>query len=144
MSNLKQLTSEVLRELIGFVCLSKATLAINDTAAATFKTTGTTTYISDGIFKTKAALSAQAFSSGHAVQAAGETGYYVVGLNSAGTVKTFQGIGAMPDVDDGYTPIGMIKVVCGSAAFTPGTTALDAANITFTFYDLSLLPSVAP
>lgn len=144
MSKLSSLNSEAQRELIGFVCLTKATLAINDTAAATFKNTGTITYLSDGVFKTKSALSAQAFSSGHTGLAAGQTGYYVVGLNGSGTVKTFEGIGKLPDVDDGYTPIGMIKVVCGSAAFVPGTTALDASNITFTFYDLALIPASAP
>lgn len=144
MGMLGQLNHEVLRELIGYVCLTKATLAIHDTAAATFKNTGTITYLSDGVFKTKSALSNQAFSTGHTGLAAGETGYYVVGLNGAGTVKTFEGIGKLPDVDDGYTPIGMIKVVCGSAAFVPRTTALDAANITFTFYDLALIPATAP
>lgn len=151
MATLKELNLESLRELIGFACLTKATLAINDAAAATFKSTGTITYLSDGLFKTKSALSAQAFSTGHAAQAVGETGYYVVSLNAGGTVSTTQhvfntssGVAKLPDVPDGNTPIGIIKVVAASAVFTPGTTALDAAGVTVTYHDCSILPAAAP
>lgn len=147
MSKLSDVFSEAARELFGFVCLTACTLAINAASAATFKTTGTTTYTSDGKFKTKAALAAQAFapvSGFHTGLAIGQTGYYVVALDGAGVVKTFEGIGLLPDVDGGYTPIGIIKVVANSAAFVPGTTALDAAGLTVTYTDVSVLPSVAP
>jgi hypothetical protein len=105
---------------------------------------------------------------GFYVQPAQTTAYYVLVMNAAQTVKVVQGTwrktgvnaaipdfqpiitpngisvvgdGNVPDVPDGVVPFGMIKVACGSAAFTPATTALDAANITFTFYDLMCLPA---
>lgn len=147
MAKLSDAFTEAARDLFGFVCLTACTLAINAASAATFKTTGTTTYTNDGKFKTKAALSAQAFapvSGTHTGLAIGQTGYYVVALDGSGTVKTFEGIGYLPDVDNGYTAIGFIKVVATSAAFVPGTTALDAAGLTVTFTDVMLIPAVAP
>ena len=51
--------SKALKDVLGNVCFSKATLAINAASAATIKTTGTTTYTVGGAFYTKAALSAQ-------------------------------------------------------------------------------------
>ena len=147
MASLKNAFSVAVRELCGFVCLTACTLAINAASAATFKTTGTTTYTNDGKFKTKAALSAQAFapvSGTHAGLAIGQTGYYVVALDGSGTVKTFEGVGYLPDVDAGYTAIGIIKVVAVSAAFVPGTTALDNAGLTVTYTDVMVLPAVAP
>lgn len=137
-----------MRELLGNFCLTACTLAINAASAATFKTTGTTTYTVDGRFRSKAALAAQAFSpipgTVHSGLAIGQTGYYVVALDAAGTVRTFEGVGGLPDVADGFTPIGIIKVVAASAAFVPGTTALDAAGLTVTYTDVALLPTVAP
>ena len=148
MAKLSGVNYESLRELLGNICLTACTLAINAASAATFKTTGTTTYTVDGRFCTKAALVAQAFSpipgTVHAGVAIGQTGYYVVGLDAAGTVRTFEGVGVLPDVADGFTPIGIIKVVATSAAFVPGTTALDAAGLTVTYTDVALLPTVAP
>ena len=113
MAKLSGVNYESLRELLGNFCLTACTLAINAASAATFKTTGTTTYTVDGRFRTKAALAAQAFSpipgTVHSGLAIGQTGYYVVGLDAAGAVRTFEGIGALPDVADGFTPIGIIK-----------------------------------
>ena len=71
--NLFSVPSAVARA-IGSLCLTKATLAINAGSAATFKSTGTITYLIDGAFKTKAALSAQAFSSGEVARLAFGTG----------------------------------------------------------------------
>lgn len=147
MAKLSDVFNESVRELVGNFCMTACTLAINAASAATFKTTGTTVYTVDGRFRTKAALAAQAFapvSGFHTGLAIGQTGYYVVALDTAGTVKTFEGIGALPDVDNGYTPIGIIKVVAGSVAFVPGTTALDAAGLTVTYTDVAVLPAVAP
>ena len=64
-----------------------------------------------------------------------------VGIGNSMAGATWVGDGSIPDVPADVTPIGAIKVVTGSAAFTPGTTALDAANITFTFYDFSSMPA---
>jgi hypothetical protein len=172
MSRISQVQHAHIRNLLANVCLTKATLAINAGGAATIKTTGTTTYTNDGVLLTKAALAAQALTvdatvqarlSGQAtfyVQPVSSTVYYVVGLDAAGNVRVFQGTyvgyvgpGGNPVIGDGlvpedigsYTPIGMIKIVTnGATTFTPATTALDAAGLTVTFYDLALLPSANP
>lgn len=90
------------------------------------------------------------------VQPASSTVYYIVCLNAAGTVGVVQGgysgqtitvggqpfvsDGSMPVVPDSYTPVGVIKIVTGATTFTPATTALDAANVTATYFDVSTLP----
>lgn len=94
------------------------------------------------------------------VQPANTTVFYVVSLNAAGTVaisqgsyvgqqiaypydlsKVLTGAGGLPVEPEGYTAIGVIKVATGNVTFTPGTTALDAANVTATYYDVSRLPA---
>jgi hypothetical protein len=165
MATLKDSGNAVTRTLEGYRNTSAAGLAINAAGAATFKTTSGYTYLSDGVFKTKAALAAQAFSAGHAVQPIGQTLYYTVGLDAAGNVFTYQGTAPsnnqvaealannlpassvaskIADVPPGVTAVGLIKVVATGTAFTPGATALDAAGITATFFDVALLPTVAP
>ena len=89
------------------------------------------------------------------------TVFYVIALNAAGTVavvqgtyagqtitfandlsKVYSGNGAIPVEPAGYTAIGVIKVaLAGAATFTPGTTALDAANVTATYFDVDVLPA---
>jgi hypothetical protein len=89
------------------------------------------------------------------------TVYYLVCLNAAGTVavvqgsyagqiqtfandlsKVFTGTGAIPDEPAGYTAIGAFKVALANAAtFNPATTALDATDVTVTYYDLSVVPA---
>ena len=89
------------------------------------------------------------------------TVFYLVCLNAAGTVaivqgsyegqsiaypndlsKVLTGKGGRPKEPEGYTAIGVVKIaLAGAATFTPGTTALDAANVTATYYDVSRLPA---
>jgi hypothetical protein len=97
------------------------------------------------------------------VQPVLKTAYYLICLNAAGTVAVCQGsylgqalaypdlqrvltgTGGIPQEPDGYTAIGMLKVALANAAtFNPGTTALDAADVTVTYFDLERVPSVAP
>lgn len=165
MTTLRDSYTRIERDLAGYRNLTAAVLAINAVSAATFKTTSAYSYLADGVFKTKAILAAQPFSVGHAVQAIGLTQYYTVGLDAAGAVTTYQGappsinainaalligqaattvLGTIADVAGGITPVGLIKVVTTSAAFTPGVTALDAAGITVSYFDISVLPSVSP
>lgn len=40
-----------------------------------------------------------------------------------------------------WCPFSIMKVVTGAATFTPGTTALNAANVTTTFLDVAFLPA---
>lgn len=95
------------------------------------------------------------------VQPVGTTVFYVVSVNAAGTVavsqgsytgqvqtfpndlsKIWTGTGAIPVEPAGYTAIGVIKIAPTVAAtFTPGTTALDAANVNATYYDIDVLPA---
>jgi hypothetical protein len=98
------------------------------------------------------------------VQPAGTTSYLLLCVNAAGTVAVVQGTyagqalsfpndlskvltgkGDIPAEPAGYTAFGLIKVVtAGAATFQPGTTLLDAANVTATYFDLEYVPSVAP
>lgn len=169
MPSLADVQNRAIRNLLGTRMLSKPTLAINAGSAATFKTTNTNYFSVNGIQYSFAALSANALTAdatqqalitgqtGFYVQPASTTVYYVVGINAAGTVRTFQGTytgqtftnfvntlgdSSIPDIGDSYCPIGYIKVVTGAATFTPATTALDAASITFTFADLVAIPAL--
>lgn len=101
---------------------------------------------------------ASASGPGAYVQPASTTVIYVVALNAAGTVAIVQGgytgqvitapggivstsKGEAPVVPIGYAPIGYMKVALGATTFTPGTTLLDAANVTATYGNLSALPA---
>lgn len=143
------------------------------TVSTTVVPAGGIVYSVDGRQYLKANLAAQALTVNAAqqavvtgqetfyVQPVSTTVYYVVCLDSAGNVRTVQGTyfgqvfvpyiaqtgdGSIPDVGDSLTAIGMIKIATsGSVTFTPGTTALDAAGVTATYYDLSgALPVTAP
>ena len=173
MSNLKATQSADIRKLMGNRCYVKATLAINAGSAATIKNTGAIIFSVDGIMYTKAALSAQSIAITHDqfgriltsqpsfatyVQPVLKTMYYVIALNTSGTVAVIQGgysgqaitlnnqaylsDGAVPVCPDDYTPVGILKVALANAAtFTPATTALDATDVTVTYYDVSTLPT---
>lgn len=170
MSDLRFTPTVDARLALGTRAMTKATL--NGTgAAATVTTTGVNTYLVDGIFYSFAAWTVQAVTVTHSmfgqpvatlaayVQPVLTTAYYVVGLNAAGTVCVVQGsysgqsiatangnvvgTGALPVMPDGYAPIGYFKVVLtGAATFTAGTTNWNAAGVTATFKDVSLLPTV--
>jgi len=40
-----------------------------------------------------------------------------------------------------WCPFAVLRVVTGATTFTPGTTALNAANVTTTIWDVAYLPS---
>ena len=95
-------------------------------------------------------------------QPAGTRVVYVLSANAAGTVAvsqgtylgqrmpkrgdlsvTLDGTGGVPLEPYGFTAFGAIVInLAVAATFTPGTTALDAAGVTATFYDVSVLPEV--
>lgn len=145
----------------GNLCLSKVTLDKNGVGAATFRNTGTINYTVDGIYYTRAAFTAQAFSAGHAALVGngnngGRACVFGVWLDAAGNITTTQGpivnmidvvnrVTAVPIPDQvpGRTMIGMIFVRTNSSTtFTPGTTALDASGVTTLYYDTLARPSV--
>lgn len=170
MSSIANITSAEVRKCLLNRCMSKATLAINAASAATIKTTGATIYSVNGVLYSKAALSAQSIVPTHDalgrpvaegfpayVQPVNTVAYYLVSVNAGGTVaisqgnydgqlqtknlEVFTGNGAIPVEPAGYTTIGVFKVAPTVAAtFTPGTTALDAANVAVTYYDVAILP----
>jgi hypothetical protein len=168
MPKVSDLTLQPMRHLVGYANLTKVTLAINAASAPTVKTTGTTTYVNGGIYYTKAALAAQSiaiangygpYGSNGYVQPVSSTVYYPIALDALGNVYLYQGTyagqaisgqtwlgdGSVPDISPTLTPIGLIKVATNSSTtFTPGTTALDAAGLTVTYFDLALLPAMNP
>lgn len=102
------------------------------------------------------------------VQPANQTVFYTLGLNAAGVLSVAQstffgqvvqpnalvgvganfnagtsvsGSGQIVDSPAGATPVGVIKVVTGPVTFTAGTTVLDVANVTATYFDVMVLPS---
>ena len=110
----------------------------------------------DGVFKTLAPVDNQAFTAGHTNLTTNQICVFGVYTNATNTVSTQQGT-IINTVDLGVTKavelpplpigsssvlIGMVKVQTTNAAtFTPGTTNLNAANLTVTYYDVSVVPS---
>lgn len=98
------------------------------------------------------------------VQPSGTTAYILLALDKSGNVAVIQGsylgqalaypfdlsrlltgTGQIPVEPSGFTAFGLMKIVTtGGATFTPGTTLLDAANVTVTYFDLEYVPTVAP
>lgn len=93
------------------------------------------------------------------VQPANTTVYYLVSFDAANNVaisqgsyagqqiaystnltKVLTGDGGYPQEPSGYTAVGVVKVVTGATTFTPGTTLLDAANVTATYFDVARVP----
>lgn len=104
-------------------------------------------------------------------QPIGTTAYLTLGVSAAGTIAVVQGTfagqnlvpsatsglgalsnagtnlvgdGSIANLPDGFAPLGLVKVVTNSAAFTPGTTLLNVGTIAFSYFDIGLIPSVKP
>lgn len=145
MSDLRDVYSAALRQLIGNMCLGKALLA-EGTNANTFKTTNAINFAIDGVVYAKSATDNIAFATGgdaFVQQAAGETRYYLFQIDSAGTITVIQGEngGEIPQPAASRCAIGAMKIVTNNAAtFTPGSTDLGATDVVDTFYDFSCMP----
>ena len=141
----------------GTFCLSKAGLAVGGTStgvAIAAPNGAGVDYCIDGVLYHKADAATVAITAA-AVQPVLTTCLYLVCLNSSGTLSTVKGRAVLnadlvagtdvlewPEPTAGTCPIGAIKVKCeSSATFTAGTTGLDAANITDTYYDLFTVPT---
>lgn len=142
--NLEQMNS-------GYVSLTAAGLA-EGTNAATFKTTNTLTFTSNGVFKSKSATDNLTFSSGHTALAASQACLFGVWINASGSVSTSQGVIVaagdpcpVPTAPAaGLTLVGLIKVTTDSSTtFTPGTTDLGASGITDAYSDCMDMPGSA-
>lgn len=104
-------------------------------------------------------------------QPANTTVYHILGVNVDGTVAVVQGTysgqnlvppvtagvgalansgtsfvgdGSIPSLPAGFAPFGLLKIATGATTFTPGTTNLNAASVTATFWDIGLIPEGRP
>jgi hypothetical protein len=137
----------------GCMGLSKAGLD-EGTEANTYKTSNTFEFTVDGIVYSLSAIDNVAFSSGHTALGNDQACVFGVWVDSAGTMTTTQGavidnadltagkkVIALPDVVASKALIGLIKVSTAVATFTPGSTDLNATNVTDTYYDTSVMPT---
>src|SRR5690349_13939504 len=107
----------------------------------------------DGTFGTLAPTDNQAFSTGHPTITGCNTVFYGIWVNNTNTIATTAGrivdpatlggaggtaktVIPFPDVVANNVLIGLLEVKVGvGASFVPGTTNLNASNITATFFD---------
>ena len=126
---------------------TSADLAISATTTKV-KTVTTVNYTVDGVFYSlspDAAITVPALTA----QAPSTYAKYLVAVNAAGTISITQGVqrstaaeAFLPDLLDGYTPIGYFQVLTNSSTtFTPGTTGLDNAGVTVTYVNIGAMAS---
>lgn len=156
--NFSDIDHAALRSLLGARCYGKAGLAI-DATPADVETTSAVDYSIDGVMYTLAITAAIDISAAAVIDEAGGTTtmtaqatatdrIYLLVVNAAGTIKVVQGTAVAtgatcpcPGVPSGYCAFGAVKVANASGSdFTFGTTSLATANVTDTYYDLSLAP----
>lgn len=145
----------------GNINFTKAGLAQSgNCVAGNFKSTAPLNFIVDGVFNQLGIQDNIVFSSGHTALTGCNECYFAVWVNANNAIATTQGkivdpakLGGsggqgvnavpLPDVVSGNALIGLIKVKAGTGVtFTPGTTNLNATNITTTFLDCSTMPTV--
>jgi hypothetical protein len=137
------------------MCHGKPAIAIGDGAKTGPAFVTTSLYSIDGITYSKTGAATVIPFTALGLQAALTKCLYLAVIDSAGTVTFVKGTAVLtadltagtavlkwPAVPAGKCPWGAVKIACASTAtFTPGTTALDAANITATYYDLATVPT---
>lgn len=124
-------------------------LLLNETAGPAGIVAGTTTgtvkvatafnYAINGVYYTKAITDNIAISG--AVQGAGTTAWYVLSINSSGTVTTTKGAdgvtSTLPQAPANQAVFALMKITTDSShSFTPGTTGTGATGITTVFYNV--------
>lgn len=137
------------------MCHGKAAIAIGDGAKTGPAFVTTSLYSIDGITYSKTGAATVIPFTALGLQAALTKCLYLAVIDSSGTVTFVKGTAVLtadltagtkvlkwPTVPAGLCPWGAVKITCASTAtFTPGTTALDAANVTATYYDLATIPT---
>jgi len=159
---MSNLTNNAVRTAVLNMCFGDAGLAIHGVNTENVLTANAVEMSVNGVWNTLAAqaevdISGLTFYNGDGdvltaapvVQTAYEA-KFVLARNSADTIICCCGFEIAtadteepdwPVVPDGYTPFGGIKVVNATGSdFTIGTTGLDTANITDTYYDLCNIP----
>ncbi len=144
----------------GSFCLNKAGIAMGDGAKTGISLASVvgagTDFCIDGILYNKADSVTNVPFTAAAAQGLLTKCLYLLCIDSGGTITTVKGTSvltaALVDGTDvlqwpvrtkNTSVIGAVKITTASAAnFTAGTTALDASNVTATFYDLFRTPVV--
>jgi len=130
-------------------------LAIGNGSKLGVATVVATTFSIDGIAKSRAAAATDLPFTAATAQGLLTKCLYLVCTNIGGTITTVKGTAVLtadlvagtkvlqwPTATDGTCVIGAVKIATASTAnFTPGTTALDAADVTATYYDLCSVPA---
>lgn len=121
-------------------------------------TQNTVQFTVDGVFGALAPTDNQAINTGTTLQACNSC-IFAVWVNNTNVIATTQGkivaaaklgnggtgelVVPYPDIVANNALIGLIKVKAGvGVTFVPGTTAFNASNITSTFFDVSMMPTV--
>lgn len=143
----------------GAFCMSKAGLAIGDgakTGVALASVVGAgVDFVIDGILYNKADAATNLPLTAATAQTALSKCLYLICVDSAGAVTSVKGTDVLtadltagtkvlkwPALPANKAPIGAVKIaLASSGTFTAGTTALDAANVTTTYYDLFSVPT---
>lgn len=137
------------------MCHGKADIAIGDGAKTGPAFVTTSKFSIDGITYSKTGAATVIPFTALGIQAALTKCLYLCVIDSAGTVTFVKGSEVLtadltagtkvlkwPALPASKCAWGAVKIACASTAtFTPGTTALDATNITATYYDLATVPT---
>lgn len=132
-------------------CLSAAGLAIGTVSNVKVKIVNTVTYLSGGIFKSKASAEVAFTDTTHDIAADASNvkeAMYLLTLDAAGAatltmgaIATGSGNAKLPERPSSGTPIGAVRVAvaAGATMFDANTNALNAAHLTVTYYDYGYL-----
>jgi len=143
---------DLLKKMLMNQCLSPGGLAMSAGTKDQPKTVNTISFMIDGVLYSKAAADPLgAWTVGHTGLGNSEEDYYLMCVDSGGTLSTVEGaiVAAaagcvLPAVPAGVCAIGAIKVVTGAGGtFVPDTTLLDDADIVATYEDLAMMNSGA-
>lgn len=138
---------DLLQTRMKYRALSAPGLAIG-TSKPQVKITNTTVYLHNGIFKSKTTADTAFTATTHDIPANASTvqeACYLISLaaNGAvtitmGAIATGSGKALLPEIPDGKTPIGYVRVAvsAGATPFDASTDNLDAAHLTVTYVDL--------
>ena len=144
----------------GCINFSRAGLGavITGCVAGDFVQNNVINYTIDGQWNQLAASNNRAFTAGHTALVNNQTCVFAVWVSANNVFSTTQGkivtstdalstggktVVPFPDVISNAALIGLIKVKAGVACtFTPGTTNLNATNVTTTYIDCSSMPTV--
>lgn len=148
-AGLPDIVNQYLRNVLGTMCFSNGGAAIATTKSKV-KLAAAVDYSIKGVMYSKAITDNLWTLTGSVIPLLG-TGRWLLCLNAAGTASVIAGTSAgyaasIPVDSNGaptVCPIAEVKVVCANAAtFTPGTTLLDATDVTATYTNLALVPAV--